>query len=47
MSMKEKLHKFFVMIKNLTTSDFYGTVIIKFEAGNIVHVEEHKSIKID
>lgn len=32
-------------IQHLASEEFYGTLELRFEAGNIVHLLEHKSIK--
>jgi hypothetical protein len=33
------------LIKKLRTDNFYGTLILKFEAGRIVHGERRESFK--
>ena len=32
-------------IKQLASEEFYGTLELRFEAGNIVHLNEHRSLK--
>jgi hypothetical protein len=32
-------------IQHLADEEFYGTLELRFEAGNIVHLTEHKSMK--
>lgn len=32
-------------IESLAHSEFYGTLELRFDAGNIVHLTEHKSMK--
>jgi hypothetical protein len=34
-----------VHIERLAIEGFYGTLEVKFEAGNIVHLVEHRSLK--
>ena len=32
-------------IQKLASEEFYGTLELRFEAGNIVHLNEHRSLK--
>ena len=34
-------------LRRLATEAFYGTVELRFEAGNVVHLIEHRSLKPD
>jgi len=34
------------MIEEMITGRFYGSLLIKFEAGNIVHLKKEESIKL-
>jgi hypothetical protein len=40
------LSKLFDLIKKLMDAKFYGTVEVKFEAGNIVLVRKSETIKL-
>lgn len=45
--MLEQLKKISDIIRDLISTRFYGSVLIKFEAGKIVHVKKEESIKIE
>ena len=32
-------------LQNLSSGGFYGTLEVRFEAGNVVHLAEHRSLK--
>jgi len=40
------LKKLFDLINELIKKKFYGQLIIKFEAGNIVHLQKIENIKL-
>ena len=42
----EKLKRLFDLLKQLVDSKYYGTVILKWEGGNIVQVKKEESIKL-
>jgi hypothetical protein len=42
----DKLKELFVILKELVTGKFYGTIIIKFQEGDIVHCEMRKGLKL-
>jgi hypothetical protein len=42
----EVMEELIALISNLKTSKFYGELLIKFEAGNIVMCKKTESIKL-
>jgi hypothetical protein len=40
------MDKLFKLIKELIDKKFYGSLLVKFEAGNIVIVKKEESIKL-
>lgn len=41
------MRKLFKLIQDLIESSFYGQLVIKFEAGKIVHCQKTESIKLE
>jgi len=44
--MTEKLLKLVNILEELILNKFYGSILIKFENGKIVHIKKEESIKI-
>lgn len=42
----EKLKRLYDLLKALVDARYFGTVILKFESGNIVQVKKEESIKL-
>ena len=40
------MEKLFEIVKELTEKKFYGSLLVKFEAGKIVIVKKEESIKL-
>ena len=47
MKLADQLSKLFEMLKKLTSMKFYGSILIKFECGRIVHIKKEENIKIE
>lgn len=45
--MSGQLKKLLEILKDLTSKKFYGSMLIKFENGKIVHVKKEESIKLN
>ena len=43
----EKLKRLYDLLKQLVDARYFGTVIIKFQNGNIVNAVKEESIKFD
>jgi hypothetical protein len=46
-SMLDQAKKISEIIRDLILARFYGSVLIKFEAGKIVHVKKEESIRLE
>ena len=44
---KDKLDEYFKLVSGLVKSGFYGELVTKFEAGNIVIIKRTESIKLN
>ncbi|MBN1626430.1 MAG: DUF2292 domain-containing protein [Deltaproteobacteria bacterium] len=45
--MSEQLTKVIEILKKLTSIKFYGSILIKFENGKVVHIKKEENIKIE
>ncbi len=47
MNALDQISKLMVIIKELIVNGFYGSLLVKFENGKVVHIKKEESIKID